>query len=145
MFKIFNTLSLKNKRILIIDTWLVLSIGLAWYFLVHFNVKPTLFSNKDCFWYTRFGYYCPGCGGTRAFESMLYGHFIQSLIYHPFVLYILSLIIITFISFVTYFISRGNIMFFELELKHMIYADFIFVVYWLFKNLLIFYFNIYLL
>lgn len=33
------------------------------------------------------GYYCPGCGGTRAVKSLLHGHFIKSLWYHPFVAY----------------------------------------------------------
>ena len=33
------------------------------------------------------GLYCPGCGGTRAFISLLHGRFLDSLYYHPIVLY----------------------------------------------------------
>lgn len=33
------------------------------------------------------GYYCPGCGGTRAVLSLLDGHLLTSFFYHPFVLY----------------------------------------------------------
>ena len=33
------------------------------------------------------GYYCPGCGGTRAVMSLFQGDFLHSLLYHPVVLY----------------------------------------------------------
>lgn len=33
------------------------------------------------------GYYCPGCGGTRAVYALFSGHLIQSFCYQPFVLY----------------------------------------------------------
>lgn len=33
------------------------------------------------------GYYCPGCGGTRAFFSLLRGDILKSLYYNPIVVY----------------------------------------------------------
>lgn len=39
------------------------------------------------------GYYCPGCGGTRALRALLRGHFLQSVYYHPLVLYLAVLVI----------------------------------------------------
>lgn len=44
-----------------------------------------------CALLTLFGVYCPGCGGTRAFNAMLHGHFLQSLWYHPLVPYSVAL------------------------------------------------------
>lgn len=49
------------------------------------------------------GLYCPGCGGTRAVEAFVTGHFIKSFIYHPFVPYCGILYII--------FMARGTIAF----------------------------------
>lgn len=44
-----------------------------------------------CVFLMLFGAYCPGCGGTRAFNALLHGHFLQSLWYHPLVLYSVAL------------------------------------------------------
>ncbi len=44
------------------------------------------------------GYYCPGCGGTRAFKYLLTGNIIKSIYYHPFVAYIILPAIIFFIT-----------------------------------------------
>lgn len=40
-----------------------------------------------CFVRMLFGVYCPGCGGTRAVISLLHGRILESLWYHPVVLY----------------------------------------------------------
>lgn len=34
------------------------------------------------------GFYCPGCGGTRAVKFFLSGHMIKSFIYHPLIPYL---------------------------------------------------------
>lgn len=40
-----------------------------------------------CAFYAITGYYCPGCGGTRAVFALLHGHILRSVLYHPIVLY----------------------------------------------------------
>lgn len=40
-----------------------------------------------CMMVAVFGLYCPGCGGTRAVSALLHGNILQSLWYHPLVLY----------------------------------------------------------
>lgn len=44
-------------------------------------------TQSGCIVWVLFGAYCPGCGGTRAVSALLHGHFLQSLWYHPLVLY----------------------------------------------------------
>lgn len=40
-----------------------------------------------CIIHAMTGYYCPGCGGTRATVALLHGKIITSLYYHPIVVY----------------------------------------------------------
>jgi len=40
-----------------------------------------------CLFHKITGFYCPGCGGTRAFAKLTQGELLQSLIYHPLVIY----------------------------------------------------------
>lgn len=50
--------------------------------------------NRQCLFYVLTGFYCPGCGGTRAFFSLIHGHPLISVYYHPIVLYTLAVLVI---------------------------------------------------
>lgn len=59
----------------------VLLIGIVWRY-------PQLLAKKPpCVFHEMTGYYCPGCGGTRAVIAFLQGRWLKSVFYHPFVLY----------------------------------------------------------
>lgn len=47
----------------------------------------SLKSLPPCLFHLLTGFYCPGCGGTRAVISLLRGEFLTSFICHPLVLY----------------------------------------------------------
>ena len=47
-----------------------------------------------CVLWSVFGAYCPGCGGTRALNSFLQGRFLESLWYHPMIMYTVVLYVI---------------------------------------------------
>lgn len=48
---------------------------------------------RECFILKNYGFYCPGCGGTRAVKALLHGQVLESLRYHPIVVYVAALAI----------------------------------------------------
>ena len=42
-----------------------------------------MFRFPPCLFHLATGYYCPGCGGTRAITSLLHGQILNSFLYHP--------------------------------------------------------------
>ena len=56
-------------------------------FLLYDKIILHYFAGIPCVLYYFLGIYCPGCGGTRAVEALLDGEILQSLWYHPLVLY----------------------------------------------------------
>jgi len=43
-----------------------------------------------CWFHLITGYYCPGCGGTRALRALFHGHLWQAVWFHPFVPYTIA-------------------------------------------------------
>lgn len=62
-----------------------------------------------CVLYSLLGIYCPGCGGTRAVKALLHGQIIQSLYYHPLVLYTAVIYLVFMLSQTISLLSRGRI------------------------------------
>ena len=56
-------------------------------FLLYDKFILDYFEGFPCVFYYLCGIYCPGCGGTRALKALLDGEILQSLWYHPLVLY----------------------------------------------------------
>ena len=91
----------------------------------------------SCSLYSTAKIYCPGCGGTRAFMYLLQGDIIQSLKYHPVVLY-------TAIYVGSYIISHTLNIFTKGKVKAMLFNPIYFYVMigiillqWAIKNILI--------
>jgi len=116
----------------------------VWICLVAFHVYPTKVYTGSCYFYTVHGVFCPGCGGTRAFENMLYGKFLLSFIYHPAIMTTVGFLLFSNISYLLYFITRGKILYYELKIQHFIALDLVFLINFLIKNLLVLYFNFYI-
>lgn len=68
---------------------------------VNFALPPCLFHKWT-------GYYCPGCGGTRAVKALLRGDVIRSFFYHPVVLYGAVLYSWYMISHTIEYLSKGK-------------------------------------
>lgn len=67
----------------------VLLIVVLIFVFVHFKQAKFLRFIKfpPCLFHLLTGFYCPGCGGTRAVKALLHGRIIQSFYYHPIVFY----------------------------------------------------------
>ncbi len=55
---------------------------------VYYRIVLRYFEMPPCTFLSVLGFYCPGCGGTRAVAALLHGHLLHSLWYHPLVMYI---------------------------------------------------------
>lgn len=54
--------------------------------------------HMPCLFQLLTGFYCPGCGGTRAAVFLLRGQVVKSLVYHPLVLYTVLVVTAELIS-----------------------------------------------
>ncbi|MBE5883242.1 MAG: DUF2752 domain-containing protein [Lachnospiraceae bacterium] len=76
--------SLEDELYIIGWIALLMAVVGAWIFLRF--ILPNM-PERPCIIYEFFGVYCPGCGGTRAVIQLLHGRLLQSLWYHPLVMY----------------------------------------------------------
>lgn len=107
----FQKIKNPTYRICLIS-WCLAGMGLfiagVFYFCdIHFDDIQKYW--KPCILYTMAGIYCPGCGGTRAVKSLLEGHFFQSFLYHPIILYTVGLYGWYMISNTIQWISREKL------------------------------------
>lgn len=87
-----------------------------------------------CSIYRLTGWYCPGCGGTRACKALLRGEFLTSLYYHPAVLYLAAWLIVFLIRQTLHYLSKGRIRGFTYHGWHMGVAVFLFILNFIIKN-----------
>ncbi|MBQ9766229.1 MAG: DUF2752 domain-containing protein [Lachnospiraceae bacterium] len=62
-----------------------------------------------CFFNVITGYYCPGCGGTRAFKALMHGNIIKSFTSNAMVLYIVVIYVWFMGSHLLSRITKGKI------------------------------------
>lgn len=75
-----------------------------------FAWKLSVFGHlPQCSFLQATGYYCPGCGGTRAVRELLHGRFLKSLYYHPFVGYMLIYYIAFETTHTLEYLTRGKV------------------------------------
>ena len=116
-------------------TSLYMLVALVIVYVRYFHIE--LYSASECYMYRMTGYYCPGCGGTRACIAFLHGHFLRSLLYHPVVPYTAVVYLIFMISHSIELLSKGN---FAIGLRYrdnyIKFAGIIILVQWILRNFL---------
>lgn len=110
--------------------------------LVYMKLVLPNITIPSCFIYTILGLYCPGCGGTRAVNALLQGQLLQSLWYHPLVLYTIVVFGIFMISHTLERLKIGSISGLKFREWHLYVALGIMVVNWIGKNILLHAFHI---
>ena len=69
--------------------WCILALFGGYLLISHvtgFRIESVLY---PCLFHSATGLYCPGCGGTRAFQALLRGDLMGVLRYQPFFVYVL--------------------------------------------------------
>lgn len=123
---------------------------LGWFFLIGGGISVLVYMKlvlpnveiPSCIVYTILGIYCPGCGGTRSVDALLHGHILQSLWYHPLVLYTLVVFGIFMISHTLERLHIGKIRGLKYRDWHLYVALVIMVLNWIGKNILLHAFHI---
>ena len=116
-------------------TSLYMLVALVIVYMRYFHIE--LYSASECYMYRMTGYYCPGCGGTRACIAFLHGHFLRSLLYHPVVPYTAVVYLVFMVSHSIELLSKGN---FAIGLRYrdnyIKFAGIIILVQWILRNFL---------
>ena len=116
-------------------TSLYMLVALVIVYMRYFHIE--LYSASECYMYRMTGYYCPGCGGTRACIAFLHGHFLRSLLYHPVVPYTAVVYLVFMVSHSIELLSKGN---FAIGLRYrdnyIKFAGIIILIQWILRNFL---------
>jgi Protein of unknown function (DUF2752). len=89
-----------------------------------------------CEFYTRTGFYCAGCGGTRAVNALLHGRIWRSFLFHPFVLYTFVIYLAFLVKNTLYFITKGKVKLMLFRPGYVYLGAVIIVIQWIIKVVL---------
>ncbi len=99
------------------------------------HIFPLKLNLPPCVVHRFTGYYCPGCGGTRACMELLKGHIVRSFLAHPVVVYGAGIYLWFMLSHTVERISRGRL---KIGMKYtdryLYAAAVIILVQWIAKN-----------
>lgn len=95
-----------------------------------------------CRFYESTGYYCMGCGGTRALIALFQGHFLQSLRYHPVVEIAAGFLFLFLPSQTLSILTKDKICGMILKPVYFYVIAGIVILQWLIKNGILYFFHI---
>ena len=117
--------------------WILLGIFLSYLLIAKFSNFRTFF-HLPCLFRTLTGYYCPGCGGTRAVQALVHVELLRSLRCHPAVLPGVVMSIVFWIGMTCEKIVRPNIKRFKLRRIYFYVVLGIVMIQWIVKNVLLY-------
>lgn len=115
--------------------WILIAVfGALLWIVKSLEIDLSVFA-KPCLLHTLFGWYCPGCGGTRAVLFFFQGHFLRSLYYYPMVPYVLGLFLWFMVSHTLRHLTKGKIAGLKYRDEYVTAALLLFFVGWIGKNI----------
>lgn len=122
-------------------SWIAIMVGVVALILMklfHIDIEQLPIRRMSCLLYTLFHVYCPGCGGTRAVFALLRGDVLQSLYYHPVVVYTVVMYAWYLISNTVQWLSKEKIRIgTNFKTWYGVVAIVIIVVNWVVRNVLL--------
>lgn len=119
--------------------WILLGaaafIGVAFCIVRFFHLEE-MFSTP-CLFFRLTGYYCPGCGGTRALKALLAGRLLQSLRLHPLVPYGAAFLAVFLGSNTLERFTGGRVRGLRYKNRYLVIGIVILLANWIIKNCLI--------
>jgi len=96
-----------QKNLYLVGVLLIVALGVLIFMIkvLHMNYQLSSF---PCIIHELTGLYCPGCGGTRAVIALFQGEILTSFMYHPVVLYAVSIFVLFMITNTIQYISRNK-------------------------------------
>lgn len=102
-------MSKKEEKSLYILGWMLLGAAVVLAGVTKgFPMQMKIFSLPCIFWELT-GYYCPGCGGTRACAALFRGEIVRSFLCHPVVVYTAVVFAWYMISHTIEYLTRGRL------------------------------------
>lgn len=119
--------------------WIAAALGLVLLLLYHLVpwVREHFGMPYTCAFLQATGFYCPGCGMTRAAKSLLEGHLWRSFLYHPALLYAVACLAVFLISQTLGALSRGKLRVLHFHPLYLYIFAGIIIVQWIVKNLVL--------
>lgn len=91
---------------------------------------------SECPLHAKTGYYCFGCGGTRAVDALLHGQIGRSIYYHPFVVYAASIYVLLIGSYILNRLTHGRMPVVKMRNRYLYIAPILIIVQCVIKNIL---------
>lgn len=129
----------KAEKIQLIIQILLGLLGITVY--IYLNTKNIYFSKlgiPECPFHYITGYYCPGCGGTRAFDAFIHLHWITSLKFHPLILITFYFYVIGLIGYIPFIIKNTTRYIYHINFTTLLYIDYFIVVWFIVRNIYVY-------
>ena len=103
-----------------------------------FPAIPDWLMTRECLVRELTGWYCPGCGGTRAVAALLRGDILMSLYYHPIVIYAVVLFAVFMVTQTLEILTHDKVTGMKYRDAYIYIGLVIIAVNWIVKNVLLY-------